>query len=352
MLKLLWITCHSTCVASFLLVCLHSHHWYIACAWAIFATYALSVARHLGRIISDSKLSHVPLAELLESESVVLLGAAYLLLTTPSSPIKLVSLVIYSLLNLAWYVLHEAARPTPLRWTLIELLRSTEPFLLTVASGTEWVVLACYCVHYYQGLTPLTPVVCLMWISLKRLVHSSLARLLFHHVVDTIVASCACVPLAPSAARFLVVLQRFLYFLVPVGVDFSSDAPKELEQAVSAEEPLRQFSDPAKGASTRIIPPHSDLSESNVRKKIKAFQNSGNDVFLNPNPLLKCSVNKVFLLPANTRKDCKNTSAEYKPNHVEKDAYHVLRDPGLEEEFLSRGFPRPRKIDSSFLGRA
>lgn len=377
MLKPIWILCHSTCAVSFMLVCLHSRQWYTTCAWSILATYIISISRHSARILSEPKPKNVPLAELLDSESAALLAAAYLHLITPHSSIKLVPLVIYSLLNLGWYILHEAAGPTPLRWSLIELLRSTEPFLLTVASGADFAVLVCYFHHWYTGQTLLMPLVCLIWVCLKRLVHSCMARLLVHHVVDTIVAVFACVPFARSLAKFLVVLQRMLYCFVPVGLDYTEmneccvleqhpmepDAVPDLEppgqlganfprsENLSNQENITETENLANG---NTCPNEENLPQSYVRKQVEEYQrkNTVNDAFLKKRPAQKYSINEVFLRPPNARKDFNNPFAKsnLKKNQERKSpTYLALRDPGLEEEFLSQGNSRPKRNMSTFI---
>lgn len=356
MLKPLWILCHSTCVVSFTLLCFHSPHWYTTCALAVVATYALSIARHSARILSQPASDQVPLALLLDSENAAMLAAAYLHLNTPHSTIKLFPLAVYALLNISWYILHEAADPTPLQWILIELLRSTEPFLLTLASGMEFAVVWCYAYHWYTGQTLLIPLLCIFWNCCKRLVHCCMARLLVHNVVDTLVMVCASVPFSKTVVSLLVVFQRYFYCFVPVDLDIEIFGDNEVTRKESIGEAKIETGVPPQNSPrgqnlqshlSNITPEQTQGSESHVRKQIAAYQRRAtvNDAFLKKKLSQKYPITQVFLRAENAGKPF------MEPRKLNitpaRETYLALRDPGLEEEFLSHGNCRQR--NRSFL---
>lgn len=208
MLHKLWISSHFLCLVTFFL-CFHWPKFYTYCATCSSAAPALAIFRQISNTLKlePSESSKSPLSDLLDSENFVLLSSAFLHLVTPAYPLKLFPLAVYSLLHLSWYILHDAVPVSPLRLSLLALLRSTENVLLSMATVADFLTFFCYVNDWLRGKTLLIAVASFGWTCLKQLGERPEAGALMHHAMDILVAV---YPLC-----FLISVQRLIYKFVP-----------------------------------------------------------------------------------------------------------------------------------------
>lgn len=153
--QLLWMWAQShiaCCSGAILFLSNESEYWYYLSTAGALTTYSLMVCRHLYVLVNGFKQTDdgTPLSWVVYSENFTLCAMATLHLMTFPRAVKTMSFCVFSLLNLATFVVQKTASES---WNkvLMPIIYQVEPTLLTVAVYADLVALIVYVYDFLLG---------------------------------------------------------------------------------------------------------------------------------------------------------------------------------------------------------
>lgn len=218
--KALWIGSHMSCFLGFFLYVLTQASWcYMLSVLGAVFTFAVSVCQQFEVLACEASQNKekIPIAQLVNLESTMLLGAALLHLTTPQNGLKLVSFAVFSWIHLASYVLNDVLPINSFTSSLFPVFGCIEPVLLSVACYVDYFVVAVYYFQVIWRQVSLVYALIFTYLSVRRMEHSELSRISLYNLVRFF-HKLSQKPNVPAPInRFADAVKLFVEAMIPIG---------------------------------------------------------------------------------------------------------------------------------------
>lgn len=211
-IKNIWVGSHVFCVTGyFLYLCFKGPLYYRLSIFGALITYSLSVFKDFQVLTLSSYQDgrKAPLVLLLNSENSLLVCSVVIHAVTPPHMLKLVSFVVFSWLNLAWFMVNEIIPNCSFSESLLPLIRYIDPILMSVACYADYSAVTVYFYQFVVGQTLLVYWVIFTYLSLRRIEHSNFSRKTLFSLVS-IVHSLSQYPYVPRHVSTLTASMKTL----------------------------------------------------------------------------------------------------------------------------------------------